>query len=80
MPARCASLHHRDLAPHPGAGVLDRLAWSWILRLSRLEEVKNVLCARCGPESEANVSTARWTACDSQPTSLDSEPPWPYAR
>jgi len=41
--ARRASLHHRDLTTHPGAGVLDRFAWSWVIRLSRLEEVKDVL-------------------------------------
>ncbi len=55
MAARRASLHHRDLATHPGAGVLDRLTRSWILRLSRLEEVEDVLCARCRPKSQEMV-------------------------
>jgi len=45
-----ASLHHFDLATGPGAGVLDRFMWSWVLGLSRLEQVKDVLRARCGPE------------------------------
>jgi hypothetical protein len=53
--ARRASLHHRDLTTHPGAGVLDRFAWSWVIRLSRLEEVKDVLCARRRPKSKEMV-------------------------
>jgi len=52
MAARCASLGHLDLATRPGAGMLDRLTRSWVLRLSRLEEVKDVLCATCRPKSE----------------------------
>jgi hypothetical protein len=55
MAARRASLHHRDLTTHPGAGVLDRFAWSWVIRLSRLEKVKDVLCARRRPKSEEMV-------------------------
>jgi hypothetical protein len=55
MAARCTSLHHRDLATHPGAGMLDRLTRSRVLRLSRLEEVKDVLRARCRPKSEELV-------------------------
>ena len=55
MAARRASLHHRDLATHPSAGMLDRLTRSWVLRLSRLEQVKNVLCARCRPKSQKLV-------------------------
>ena len=50
--ARSTSLHHRDLPSHPSASMLDRLTWSWVLRLSRLEEAKHVLRARCGPQSE----------------------------
>ena len=46
MAARRASLHHRDLATHPSASMLDRPTRSWVLRLSRLEQVKNMLCAR----------------------------------
>ena len=52
MAPRRASLGHLDLATHPGAGLLDRLTRTWILRLSRLEEVKDVLGARCRPKSE----------------------------
>ncbi len=53
--ARRASLHHRDLTTHPGAGVLDRFAWSRVIRLSRLEKVKDVLRARRRPKSEEMV-------------------------
>jgi hypothetical protein len=35
--------------------MLDRLTRPWILRPSRLEEVENVLCARCRPEREEMV-------------------------
>ena len=55
MAARRASLHHRDLATHPGAGLLDRLTRSCVLRLSRLEQVKDVLRARCRPKSQKLV-------------------------
>ena len=55
MAARRASLGHLDLATHPGAGMLDRLTRPWIFRLSRLEEVKDVLRARCRPKSEEMV-------------------------
>jgi len=54
-----ASLHHLDLATGPGAGVLDRFMWSWVLGLSRLEQVKDVPRARCGPESEQMVIRIR---------------------
>jgi hypothetical protein len=50
-----ASLGHPDLATHPGAGMLDRLTRSRVLRLSRLEEVEDVLRARCSPKSEELV-------------------------
>jgi hypothetical protein len=52
MAARRASLHHRDLTTHPGAGVLDRFTWSWVLGLNRLEQVKDVLRARRCPKGE----------------------------
>src|SRR3954468_13165109 len=55
MAGRCASLRHLHLATHPGASMLDRLARSWVLRLSRLEQVKDVLRARCRPKSEELV-------------------------
>jgi hypothetical protein len=45
MSARPPSLHHRDLTTRPSAGVLDRFTWSWVVRLSRLEQVKDVLRA-----------------------------------
>jgi hypothetical protein len=53
--ARCAGLHHADLAAGPGAGVLDRLTRSEVLRFGRLEEVQNVLRARCRPQCEEVV-------------------------
>lgn len=46
MAGRRARLGHRDLAPHPGADLLDRLARSRVRRLSRLEEVKD-----CAPRT-----------------------------
>src|SRR5262249_40515806 len=52
MAACRASLGHRDLATRPGAGMLDCSARSRVLRLSRLEEVKNMLRAQCRPKSE----------------------------
>src|SRR6516225_5463501 len=55
MAGRRASLGHLDLATHPGAGMLDRLTRSWVLGLSRLEEVKDVLRAGCRPKREEVV-------------------------
>jgi len=55
MAGRRARLGHRDLATHPGAGMLDRLTRSRILRPSRLEEVKDVLRARCRPQGKELV-------------------------
>jgi hypothetical protein len=55
MAARRASLGHRDLATHPGTGMLDRPTWPWVLGLSGLEEGKDVLRARCRPQSEEMV-------------------------
>ena len=52
---RRASLGHPDLATHPGAGLLNRMTRSRVLRLGRLEEVKDVLRARCRPEREEMV-------------------------
>src|SRR3954454_7790865 len=37
--SRCASFHHLELAPHPGARMLYRPTRSWVAGLSRLEEV-----------------------------------------
>ncbi|MBA4866728.1 hypothetical protein H1V43_36620 [Streptomyces sp. PSKA54] len=55
MAARRAGLHHLDLATHPGTGMLDRLSRPWVLRLSRLEEVKDMLRASCRPKGEEMV-------------------------
>jgi hypothetical protein len=52
---RRASLGHLHLATHPGASMLDRLTRSWVFRLSRLEQVKDMLRARCRPKSEELV-------------------------
>ena len=46
---RLAGLGHLDLAMHPGASLLDRLTWPWVLGPSRLEEVEHVLRAGCRP-------------------------------
>jgi hypothetical protein len=55
MPPRRASPPHRDLATHPGASMLDRLARPWVPRPNQLEQVKDVLRARCRPQSEQMV-------------------------
>jgi hypothetical protein len=52
MAASRPSLHHRDVTTHPGAGVVDRFTWPWVLRLNRLEQVKDVLGTRRCPKSE----------------------------
>src|SRR3984893_17441302 len=52
MAGRRASVAHGDLAARPGAGLVDRLTRSLVLTLSRLEEVEDVLRARCRPQSE----------------------------
>src|SRR5947209_17889019 len=49
MATRRASLGHFDLAARPGAGPLNRLTRSQVLRPSRLEPVEDVLRARCRP-------------------------------
>ena len=53
--ARRSGLHHRDLAPHPAADVLDRLAGSSVLGPSRLEQGEDVLGARRRPQGEQVV-------------------------
>ncbi len=55
MARRRASPGHGDLAARPCACPLDRLTRSRVLRLSRLEEVKDVLRARCRPQGEELV-------------------------
>src|SRR5918992_425623 len=52
---RLAGVGHPDLAIDPGASMLDRLTRPWVLGPSRLEEVEDVLGARCRPESEELV-------------------------
>ncbi len=59
MTARSPSLHHLHLSTCPSAGMFDRLARPWILRLSRLEKVKDVLRARCRPNGEQMVIRIR---------------------
>jgi hypothetical protein len=56
MAARSPCPHHRDVATHPGTGVLDRLPRSRVPGLCGLEEVKDVFCARCRPESEEVIA------------------------
>jgi hypothetical protein len=52
MAARRARLHHLDLAANPGAGMLDGLTRSRILRVSGFEQVQDVLSACGRPKSE----------------------------
>src|SRR5438552_4127679 len=55
MTTRRASLGHFDLAARPGAGLLNRLPRSRVLRPTRLEPVEDVLRARCRPQGEELV-------------------------
>ncbi len=55
MATKRASLHHLDLATHPCASRLDSLTRPCVFRLSRFEEVEDVLGARCRPKSEEMV-------------------------
>jgi hypothetical protein len=55
MATRRASLHHLDLTTRPSTGVLDRFTWSRVVRLSRLEQLKDVLRARGRPQGEEMV-------------------------
>jgi hypothetical protein len=47
-----ARLHHLYFASCPGAHLPDRLTWSRVRRLGRLEEIKYVLGAHRRPKSE----------------------------
>ena len=69
---RISSPGHRDLATHPRADLLDRLTRSRVLGLSRLEEVKDVLRARCRPQGEELVIRIgeRPTAADRHETTV----------
>jgi hypothetical protein len=53
--ARRASLGHRDLATHPGANLLNRVAGSRVPWPNRLEPAENVLRARGRPQGEVVV-------------------------
>jgi hypothetical protein len=55
LTARRTSLHHRDLATHPGACVLDRPTRSGVVRSDRFKEGKDVLRARGRPQGEKVV-------------------------
>jgi hypothetical protein len=55
LAARRASLGHRDLATCPGAGLLNRLTRSPVLRPNRLEPVQDVRGARCRPQGQELV-------------------------
>ena len=52
---RGARLHHRELPSRPSAHTLDGLSRSRVRRLSRLEDVEDVLRTRCGPQSQKAV-------------------------
>src|SRR6266480_5616930 len=69
---RIASLGHRDLAAHPRADLLDRLTRSRVQRLCRLEEVEDVVRARCRPQGEQLVIRIgeRPTAADRHETTV----------
>jgi hypothetical protein len=66
MAGRRASLGHGDLAARPCARLFDGVTRSRVLRLSRLEEVKDVLRARCRPLGEKLV-----IGIDEGPTAAD---------
>jgi len=68
---RPASLGHLHLATHPGASMRDRLTRSWVFRPSRLEQVKDVLRARCRPEREEPM-----IRIGERPTAADRHEPW----
>jgi hypothetical protein len=55
MAARRPRLGHRNLATRPGTGMLDCLTRARVLRPNRLEEVEDVLRARCRPQGEELV-------------------------
>ena len=52
MASRRTGLRHLDLAARPGPDLLERVAGPGIRGLLGLEEVQNVLCARCRPQSQ----------------------------
>jgi hypothetical protein len=71
MAARRTSLHHRGLATHPGAGMLDRPTRSRVCWLDCFEEGKDVLRARCCPQSEKVVIRV-----GESPTAADRHESW----
>lgn len=55
MAISCPSLHHRDLAPHPGTRVLDRVAWPGVTRSLSLKQGKDVLRTHRRPQRQQAV-------------------------
>lgn len=55
LPASGSGLHHAQLAPHPGADRLGRVAWPGVTRGLPLEEVQHVLGATGGPQGQVLV-------------------------
>jgi hypothetical protein len=55
MAARRAALGHPDLAARPGTGSFDGPTGSRVLGPNRLEQVEDVLGARCRPQGEEVV-------------------------
>ena len=53
--AGSAGGHHSDLAARPRSGILDRPPRSWVLPARSLEQVEDVLGARCRPQCEEPV-------------------------
>jgi hypothetical protein len=52
MATRRAGLRHRDRSTRPCASLVNRLTRSLVRRSGRLEEVYDMLRARCGPQGE----------------------------
>ena len=77
MAGRRTGLRHLDLAARPGPDLLDRVAGPWIRGLFRLEEVQNVLCAPCRPQSQEPMVGVRErpaaTDCDEARVALLGE-------
>ena len=67
MASRRTGLRHLDLAARPGPDLLQRVAGPWI-RVLRLEEVQNVLCARGRPQSQKPMVGVR-----ERPPAADSD-------
>ena len=59
MASRRAGLHHLDLAPHPGAGMLNGLTRPRVAGVSGFEQGQDVLSARGCPQGEQMVIRVR---------------------